>query len=959
MIRNDFYMDLTDDFDEKWCDFSRSLDTANLSLPAHELINESIKKVFSLSDFVARSCIRNPTLFLDLVKTNDLFTSYPLDGYENRLKGVLTETADEKNLADKLRSFRRREMVRVAWRDLAGWADLTETFSHLTIFADCCIRAAADFLHSCQCDKYGTPLSRDGKPQKLVILGMGKLGSRELNFSSDIDLIFAYPEKGSTRGGDRSITNEEFFLDLSRRLIKLLGASTAEGNLFRVDMRLRPYGENGPLVLCFDAMEEYYEIQGREWERYAWLRARVVTGDKADGDTLLKRMAPFVYRRYLDYTVFESLREMKHKIAIEVKRKDMAENIKLGLGGIREIEFFCQIFQILRGGIDTDLRGHDTLSLLNLLVGKKYITQKEGESLSKSYGFLRNTEHRLQEFKDLQTHTLPSDSLDRLRLAVSMGFDDFEEFEQTLNLERSSVHEHFNQILASDDKIQSDVLGEDDLDSLWLDMMDPEEAKSLLTKIGYDEPEKILDLLNFLREAPETRALSSRGKKRIDLLMPRLLKEAGTSSQPDMVLNRIVDLIKTIEQRTNYIALMLENHVVLTHLITLAEKSPWIIKFLARHPVLLDELLDHRTLYEPPDRDQFKSELRARLKRISSDDLEYQIDSLCILKQINTLRVAAADVTEALYVMRVSDYLTEIAETILESVMDLAWDFMVKKHGSPVFAPAYQQCDKGFLIIGYGKVGGIELGYQSDLDLVFLHAGISGETHGGKQSIDTPYFFSRLGQRIVHLLTARTRAGVLYETDMRLRPSGSAGPLVSQIDSFFEYQMNESWMWEKQALVRARPLCGDTRLARRFEEIRKAVLAVKRDEKALRNEVFAMRKKMRAERLKSDRKFFDLKEDEGGIIDIEFIVQYLVLLKSYKYPALMDWTDNIRIIETLQKSKIIAVATADRLKEAYLTFRTATHRLNLQERPAKVPAEAYHELRSGVIDIWKSLFKVS
>ena len=943
---------LAEDFNEKWKDFSQSLSGKNLSLPDHELIAESIHNVFSLSDFIARSCIRTPSLLIDLIKTNDLFTPYDPDGYEKRLDGALLEADDEKSLADKLRSFRRREMVRVAWRDLAGWANLMETVTDLSLFADACIHNTLDLLYLWQCNKSGTPFSHNGKPQQLVVLGMGKLGSRELNFSSDIDLIFAYPEKGSTRGAVQSVTNEEFFLDLSRRLIKLLGASTAEGNLFRVDMRLRPYGENGPLVLCFDAMEEYYEVQGREWERYAWLRARVVAGDKDSGETLLGRMAPFVYRRYLDYTVFDSLRDMKNMIAMEVKRKDMAENVKLGPGGIREIEFFCQIFQILRGGIDSDLKGNDTLTLLNLLIERKCISKTAGKSLSEAYCFLRNTEHRVQEFKDLQTHTLPSDTLGRLHLAISMGFDDFEEFKQVLDRVRQTVQTHFSRILESDDNIQKNTSGEDYLGSIWQDVLDPEETKSVLAGAGYDEPEKVSNLLKFFREAAETRSLSLKGKKRIDLLMPRLLKEVGKASQPDLILNRLVDLIRAIEQRTNYIALLIENPGILSHLIVLAEKSPWIVTFLAKHPVLLDELLDHRTLYTPPDRGQLKSEIQTRLERIASDDLEYQIESLCIFKQVNTLRVAAADVTDTLYVMRVSDYLTEIAEIILENVMDLAWNFMVKKHGVPLCSPEYQQCDRGFLIVGYGKVGGIELGYHSDLDLVFLHAGVAGETRGGDPPIDTPYFFSRLGQRIVHLLTARTRAGVLYETDMRLRPSGSAGPLVSRIESFFDYQMNESWIWEKQALVRARPICGDPQLARRFEDIRKSVLACKRDEKELREEVSAMRQKMRAERVKPDTEVFDLKDDTGGIVDIEFLVQYLVLLKSYEYPELLNWTDNVRILETLLKSRIIDDRTASLLKDAYLTFRTAIHRLNLQEKPAKVPLNQFDELRSGVIGVW-------
>ena len=949
---------LEEDFSVKWDEFSRVLMDRQIRLPEHEKLNESIKTVFSLSDFVARSCIRHPSILMDLIQTDDLFTSYKTDGYEKRLGFFLSGTTDDADLGYRLRMFRHREMVRIAWRDLAGWANLDETLFHLTAFAESCIDQTADFLYSRQCRISGVPLNREGKSQKLVVLGMGKLGSRELNFSSDIDLIFAYPENGETDANTgengKSISNEAFFLALARRLINLLSASSAEGNLFRVDMRLRPYGENGPLVLSFDAMEDYYQSQGREWERYAWLRARVVAGDKISGENLLTRMRPFVYRRYLDYTVFESLREMKQKIAVEVKRKNMAENVKLGPGGIRELEFFCQIIQMLRGGVDPDVRDLDILNLLAKLADKTYISPETADGLSTAYRFLRNTEHRLQEFKDLQTHVIPSDALGRLRLARSMGFDDDEAFLEMLDRMRTRVHDHFEQLLVIEGPAEKVSSTKASLDSVWQDLLDPEESANLLVKIGYEEPEKALSILKYLRDAPETRALSPKGRHRINRLIPKLLKDVGNAPQPDLVLNRIVDLIKTIERRTNYIALLLENPMVLSHLIQLADKSPWIISFLARHPVLLDELLDPRTLYSPPNKTELKSDLSGRLEHISDDDLEFLIEALCIFKQVNTLRVAAADVTDALHIKKVSDRLTEIAETVLEKVMDLAWQFMVKKHGVPVCLPDHKPCNKGFLIVGYGKVGGIELGYHSDLDLVFLHSGAPVKTRGGEQPIDTPYFFSRLGQRIVHLLTARTRAGMLYETDMRLRPSGSAGPLVSQIDSFFDYQMNESWIWEKQALIRARPLCGDAHLARRFDDIRKTILVCKRDEETLRKEVTAMRQKMRKERWQPNAGKFDLKEGEGGIVDIEFLVQYLVLLKSHDHPELVTWTDNVRILETLLKNRIINDQTAGLLTEAYLTFRTAIHRLNLQEKPAKVSADQFDTLRSGVVDIWKA-----
>lgn len=947
---------LENDFNIKWNSLCVSARYAkNISRDNPEIF-AALKRVFVFSDFVARNCIHTPKLLNNLIESNDLQRGYKINEYNYKLKTAIQPTLP--SLQHILRQFRLYEMVRIAWRDLAGWAALEETMADLSALADACINHALSHLYKWQCLKCGIPTGLDGAQQHLVVIGMGKLGACELNFSSDIDLIFAYPESGKTKGKTTSISNEEFFVRLCRHFFNVISATTSEGFVFRVDTRLRPYGESGPLVMSFDNMEAYYQRQGREWERYAWIKARIVADEKGAGNSLLERLHPFVYRRYLDFGVFESLREMKNKISLEVKNKGMKDNIKLGPGGIREIEFFGQIFQLIRGGVTPVLRERRIHKVLTALSQNNYIEQDTCDELIKAYEFLRKTEHRLQEFSDQQTHRLPLDHAGRQRLAISMGFVDWGSFALHLSRHMERVHYHFNALLAEkepSDRIEHDKQEakiEIELKGIWQNLIDNEKSINLLSGAGFGKPEKVLHLLDHLRNDSHTRALSVKGRKRLDQLIPLVLREIGKSGLSYPVLNLIIDLIKTIERRTCYIALLLENPTALTHLIKLANAGPWIISFLSSHPVLLDELLDPRTLYAPPKRDELEKEVQKKLASIPGDDLENQIQELCIFKQVNILRVAAADVTGALKLMRTSDHLTEIAEIIVNKVVELSWNHLIEKHGTPTCVTGGRTIDKGFAVIAYGKLGGIELGYGADLDLVFLHAGARGQTKGGIRPIDNSQFFARLGQRIVHILTTHTSAGMLYKIDMRLRPSGSAGPLVGHIESFCDYQIKNAWTWEHQALVRARPISGNIKLTKYFEQIRKKALARPRIKPLLQKEVRTMRERMRKELLSSKPKMFDLIQDKGGIVDIEFLVQYLVLLKSYERAVLLKWTDNVRILQTLTQTGIIDKDTATVLKDAFLTYRSEVHRLRLQEKPARVPEKKFYGLREKVKKIW-------
>ncbi len=939
--------------------FFKAAGDANISLPDTSAFNEALEHVFAFSDFVAQNCIRDPALLANQIANGALKQEKRSDNYNDALGRRFCQVKDSVMLSELLRQFRREEMVRIAWRDLAGWAGLSETMEDLSALADACIGHARDLLHDRMRETYGVPVCGNGKEQRLVVLGMGKLGARELNFSSDVDLIFAYPGVGSTQGAKKSITNEAYFVRLARQLIKVIGAATENGIVFRVDMDLRPYGENGPLVSSFDAMVNYYQRQGREWERYAWIKARVIADRNDAGKHLLESLRPFVYRRYLDFSVFESLRKMKRKISLEVTRREMADHIKLGPGGIREIEFFAQVFQLLRGGVTPVLQQRRIQKIIPLLADEGFISKHTCDAMLRAYHFLRMVENRLQAYEDQQCHDLPRDPQGKARLAASMGFDEPDAFDRQLQVHRENVEHQFQLLLEIDDSRASDsdtARTDTQMELMWHHLENSEQSENLLSAAGFEKPMAVIRRLDDLKNSRATQSLSPQGREWLDKLMPRVLRLAGQSEQAVQTLNRIIDLIKAIEQRTSYLALLLENPMVLTHLIKLADASPWIITFLSRHPVLLDELLDPRMLYAPPEKEELRRELKKKLDAIADDDLEYQMEVLCIFKQIQVLRVAVADVTGGLKLMRTSDHLTEIAEIILEAVLDIAWRHLVHKHGKPRCFWNAKVCEPGFVVIAYGKLGGIELGYDSDLDLVFLHSGTSGKTQGGAWPLDNALFFARLGQRVVHILTAHTRAGRLYEADMRLRPSGSSGLLVCHIDAFQEYQVNQARTWEHQALIRARPVCGDRHMAQGFEKIRNAVLTLPRNETILQTAVVDMRRQLRLAQSDQQSGMFDLKQGAGGIVDIEFLVQYLVLANAHRNENLAGWTDNVRLLETLTDTDILDADRAYLLKKAYLTWRLTVHRLNLQEKASQTPEGNWADLRQEVINIWAFYF---
>lgn len=916
------------------------------SLLAESALLASAGDVLTGSDYVKQWGHRCSERAAELIDSGDIEVLYDEDTYKTRLAKALTNTENEEQLQQQLRYFRQREMVRIIWRDLAGWGDLAETVRDLSAMADACIELALERLHQWLTPSLGHPCNGAGEEQHLLVIGMGKLGAGELNLSSDIDLIFCYPDDGTTQGGRKDLSNQEFFTRLGRQLIQALNNTTVDGFVFRVDMRLRPFGDSGALVSSFGAMEDYYTTQGREWERYAMIKARVITGQEDDRQQLINMLRPFVYRRYLDYGVFDSLREMKSMIAGQLHRKGMEANIKLGAGGIREIEFIGQVFQLIYGGRDKPLQQRPILTILDLLAERGLLTEQAATELKEAYVFLRRTEHRIQAWADQQTHLLPKDELDQIRIARLMGFNDWQTFSNVLTKQRRHVQSHFEQLLTAPQADDSKACG--------LLSQDVEQRLAYLEAFGFEQSEATLSHIDRVLESHAYKNLGEIERQRLGKLLPLLVQASANVDNSDDCLQRVVPLLQAIMRRSAYMSLLVENPLALSQLIKLCAASPWISNQMARYPVLLDELLDPRTLYDVPNKAEQALKLEAFLAIADTTDLEQQMYLLREFKQIASLHVAAADITQALPLMRVGDQLTELAEIQLEQALRLAWQHVVARHGYPPCTDNDDPSQCGFTILAYGKLGGLELGYGSDLDLVFVYddAANQGATNGDK-SVDSLMFYTRLAQRLIHILNTVTSGGVLYEVDMRLRPNGASGLLVTPVSGFQEYQQTEAWTWEHQALVRARCVAGDRQLTDQLVQIRRDVLSQTRDLSKLKSDVSEMRSKMREQLNKGSDTLFDLKQGEGGITDIEFLVQYAVLAWSQDLPELLVYNDNIRILDALVATNKLSELEGAMLAGAYRFYRRLANRQVLQEKPAVVPIQDVAAYRTQVAAIWQ------
>ncbi|QLE86837.1 bifunctional [glutamate--ammonia ligase]-adenylyl-L-tyrosine phosphorylase/[glutamate--ammonia-ligase] adenylyltransferase [Shewanella sp. Scap07] len=909
---------------------------------------QELYQVFGLSDFIAEQLTRCPQWIMPLFEGQ----LHELDCqlFAKELRQLLESQQDEEQVKSLLRQYRNQQMVRIAWRDFKDYAPLPQCLIDLSALAEALIIAARDWLYDSLSQQLGTPSDAQGNPQPLMILGMGKLGGRELNFSSDIDLIFTFPEHGETQGGRRPIDNQQFFIRMGQRLVNMLHQVTVDGFVYRVDMRLRPYGESGPLVVSFSGLEDYYQEQGRDWERYAMVKARALGPWTSFSDELHGMLRPFVYRRYLDFSAIESLRKMKLLISQEVRRRQLTDNIKLGAGGIREVEFVVQSFQLIRGGREPALRQQSLFAAIDTLYQLGQLEYRSVDELKNSYLLLRRVENLLQAIADQQTQTLPNNPLDWQRLCSVLGMASESELRANIEAAMDKIHTHFKDTVGGQDA--------DDIDDIWTQQLwnaqEDDHAQSVLLEHGVEDS-VFWPALKQWWQTVVKRSIGPRGRQTLDKLMPWLLNEIVGFDSPSSAFEPVSKVLDQILTRTTYLELLYENPGARQQLVSLCMASPWIAEQLAKFPMLLDELIDPVQLYDTTALDDYGSELRQYLLRVPEDDMEQQMEALRQFKLSQQLKIAAADVTGVLPVMQVSDHLTLLAEAIIEQVVLQAWHQVSSRHGVP---PHLSGAEMGFAVIGYGKAGGIELGYGSDLDLVFLHDyhrdkyPQSLHTNGDRE-IEIGHFYLKVAQRILHLFSTRTSSGELYEVDMRLRPSGASGLLVSEIENFGDYQSKEAWTWEHQALVRARFMFGDTSLSVRFSELRSQVICGTRDKQELATAVKDMRIKMRDHLLKVTDGEFDLKQSPGGIADIEFIAQYLVLANAHQHHYLTTWSDNVRIFESLAELELLSLQQAKQLTDAYCYLRDESHRLTLQQKPTRVPSEQVQSHAEQVIAIYR------
>ena len=920
-------------------------------------IQASLPLVWASSEFVMNACTRRVEFLPALINQGELLASIDANKLRSMLEQWLASANEDAELQSRLRRFRHLQLARIAWRDIASWATLDETLRDLSNLADICVQTVYERSYSALTAMYGTPVGKDSStPQHLMILGMGKLGGRELNYSSDIDLIFLFSEQGDT-DGKMSISNEEFFLRLGQRVIQHLANKTADGFVFRVDMRLRPFGDSGPLVMSFDGFEDYLQQHGRDWERYAFVKARPITCTDQYATLYTNVIRPFVYRRYLDFSVFEALRDMKQMIAREVERRELHNNIKLGPGGIREVEFIVQAFQLLRGGNDRQLQSPELQTVLPQLIHHKLLTAIQVNELLEAYQLLRRVENRLQQWSDNNTHQLPEDSASLLRLAVSLGHASWESMLSELNLHRQRVSHWFATVVFA---VESEP---DDFDSALVGFLDPSTSDAerwhAIQALGIHDPKHVTDQMLQVRDSTYYHRLDETGRRRLHLVVPKILRLIAQQPQQALVFARVLRIVEKIGGRTVYLALLHEHPLALQRLINLCAHSEFLAEQIAAFPLLLDELIDERLLHEVPTRESLAMELHLKRDNSDVDDEEREMELLCEYQRIAMFRIAVADLSGRLPLMKVSDRLTDLAELIVQTALQIAWVQLVQRHGTPLYGSSVDDAQvAGVIVVAYGKFGGIELGYGSDLDLVFLHnsTGTYQQTNG-EGTLENAVFFARLGQRLVHLLAAHTRAGRLYDVDIRLRPSGKGGLLVQGLQRFDEYQRKEAWTWEHQALIRARAVAGSTDVIEQFEQIRIDVLRQAVKKETLRDEVRKMRQRMRDELSKAKAGEFDLKQDAGGIADIEFLVQYWMLKWASEYPPIIIFTDNIRQLESLASGNIISQGTVDTLTSIYRKYRERIHHLSLAGGDNVIDDGEFAAERASVIALWKEVME--
>ena len=894
------------------------------------------KYVIALSDFVANTIFSYPDVCAKLVTDGALDSdTFSIDS-KDAVNTYIEEKLSDFEFKKRLRILRRTRAMVIAWRDLTGVADIEEIFKSLSNLAENIVIRTIQVVRAQIVQAYGDAFDEDAYPMPLLTLGMGKLGGGELNFSSDIDLIFAYPQDGQTTGSARSLTNREFFSRIVQRVANMLSDKTVDTFCYRVDLRLRPFGDAGTIVNSFDGLQAYYETQGRTWERYALVKAKLL-GDESYyshyGAEFIDLLRPFVYRRYLDYGAVQSLRKLKHMIESEVRRRALKNNFKLGQGGIREVEFIAQVFELMRGGRYIELRERSLRLTLKNIANLDLIPKDVCKALDSCYVFLRRTENVIQEFSDKQTQSLPDNEKDRARLLLALNYKDYDKFLADLDSVMKLVHDEFKKVVADENSSNEGVLNFE----VWEADLDENELSEELSKYLVNKNEakplasEILSLKTILARSP----VGPVGRETLLELMPKVIFLLAKEEQSSTLFKRVAGLIERVALRTPYMQLLRDNNDVLERFIKLLKENHFASELITSHPILLDELFIPQYFDAPPSEDEFFFMLQERLLRIEPDDLEVIMEELRLFKKIMIFRIALSDKAGRLPLMKISDALTFLAQALVRELLIIAWQQNEKKYGVPKGRSA---SDPGLAVIGYGKLGGIELGYKSDLDMVFIRQ-VSDDMTDGDNPISVDMFYQRLVQRLLHLCTTNTVGGVLYDLDMRLRPDGDTGLLISDIEAFERYQKERAWTWEHQALVRARPIAGSPDIIKGFLHIREDIIRTKRDKDKLKEEVVAMRQKMRLHLDRTSDKLYDIKQGPGGMIDIEFISQYLLLAYAPEYKDMVLWTDNVRILKEALRLSIISKEDCDTLINAYIDIRKIYHELSLADLPRLVAKE--------------------
>ena len=913
--------------ESRWQDF-----VANQQFSADVMEkHQEIQWLWEQSTFCANLSQKYPLWIEDVICQSD---------HDKKILLTIGAIESEDQVKKELREYRNKSLLQICWKDLILQEEIYLLLDAISLLADECVQAAADWMRVQLNKKFGEPCDEHGNVVHLVVIAMGKLGGKELNFSSDIDVMFCYSDSGNTNG-KVSISNQEFFTQLAQGIIRLLSDVTADGFVYRVDCRLRPFGDSGPLVVNFNHIEDYLQTHGREWERYAFIKARVIVGEEEDQAMFKSIVTSFVYRKYIDFGVINTLREMKDLIMQKMASKGNANNIKLGFGGIREIEFIVQFFQLVHGGQNVNLQSQSIKNGFEQIARYGYLSEQNVALLEQAYIFLRRLENRLQMRNDEQTHVLPESATLLDTLANSMHFESSDTFLKSLKEHKNAVSSVFSLIHSDEQKGGTD----NKYDEIWksLTSLDENDSSENIDIPGFKEFAHVRKKLMLLVNSSSYRNQGKEGRQRLKNFIPCFLHQLSQVDSPALVIDRLFLLLQNILRRSAYLVLLYENQDALKQLIDVTSSSPWIASHISSYPLLLDELVINDDKEYFLVKEQLEKQFTDEVITHNNLDYEQTLERVRLFKHARELRVACADVQHKISIMKVSDQLSWTAEVVIEGCLNYL------EHSFD------QSMKDNLAVIGFGKLGGIELSYGSDLDLVYIAENQSDSRYPEESGVPYVVKISKFAQRLTQMLTLQTVSGKLYDVDNRLRPDGESGSIVPPFDFVLNYYQSRAWMWELQALVRARCVAGSDTLREKFNGMREKVICQPRDEQKLAAEVSEMRAKMLKTKQSKSSDVFHLKNDKGGITDIEFMVQYAVLAHASKDHALCEYSDNIRLLERLAGGGYLSSSVANELTDIYCRFRNVMHRMALQSQAAEVSNNEYLDERKIVRECWKNI----